>query len=557
MIHSSPRLLPVLLLTTVILPAPLTAASFEPDHTIREVLLYPDRAIITRTADLTLPAGEHEIAIKGLPHHLDEASVRARGTGKGLSILSVEVKRDYIEQIDSDETRQLLDQIEDLEAQVTDLNDERQVLDEKKRLLDQLSNKAGSVSQAGQPAIAVDDLQQLVTYYSEQTQAIAERKRIIERETADLREEIAKLRRQLNKIQNPGKPQTRNILVTVQAKSGGKATIQTDYLIHNAGWQPQYDVHASSTAETIELTTYGIIRQRTGEDWEDVKLTLSTARPSIGTTIPELDPWVLDFLSAAPAARKDYARSAQLGGEAKKEELRSNTFTERDQIAVEEEAPAPAQVITSTIETRGFNAVFVVPGTVTAPSDGEPHRCTASIQQMEADRSYLSIPKLSNRVFMKAKVTNGKGAPLLPGQLNTFVDNDFLGRSQLNLVAPQGSFEISLGPDDSIKVERTEKVRKEDTRGILSKDRETRLGYTIDLENFKDDPVAITVQDQIPVSRQGNITVRTPTISPKPTELNEETGIIEWTLTLEPRKKSTLEVDSIVTYPPGQPILGL
>ena len=41
----------------------------------------------------------------------------------------------------------------------------------------------------------------------------------------------------------------------------------------------------------------GEVRQRTGEDWSNVRLTLSTARPSVSARLPELDPWFIEFVS--------------------------------------------------------------------------------------------------------------------------------------------------------------------------------------------------------------------------------------------------------------------
>ena len=40
---------------------------------------------------------------------------------------------------------------------------------------------------------------------------------------------------------------------------------------------------------------YGLIKQSTGEDWLDAKLSLSTANPSIGGSVPELGVQLLKF----------------------------------------------------------------------------------------------------------------------------------------------------------------------------------------------------------------------------------------------------------------------
>ena len=40
---------------------------------------------------------------------------------------------------------------------------------------------------------------------------------------------------------------------------------------------------------------YGLIKQSTGEDWTNAKLSLSTANPSIGGSVPELGVQLLKF----------------------------------------------------------------------------------------------------------------------------------------------------------------------------------------------------------------------------------------------------------------------
>ena len=54
---------------------------------------------------------------------------------------------------------------------------------------------------------------------------------------------------------------------------------------------------------------YGLIKQSTGEDWLDAKLSLSTANPSIGGSVPELGVQLLKFKQPV-IMRKSYLESA-------------------------------------------------------------------------------------------------------------------------------------------------------------------------------------------------------------------------------------------------------
>lgn len=57
--------------------APLLAAPQAVDSRISAVTVYADRAVVTRTARLQLPKGQHEIALEQLPFQLDDTSLRA------------------------------------------------------------------------------------------------------------------------------------------------------------------------------------------------------------------------------------------------------------------------------------------------------------------------------------------------------------------------------------------------------------------------------------------------------------------------------------------------
>ena len=85
------------------------------------------------------------------------------------------------------------------------------------------------------------------------------------------------------------------------------------YVVPGAGWRPAYDTRGDVAKKEIELTYFGMVIQQTGEPWEDVELSLSTARPSLGASMPEIQPV---FLSPAafnprPVYRRPRGRAAR------------------------------------------------------------------------------------------------------------------------------------------------------------------------------------------------------------------------------------------------------
>jgi uncharacterized protein (TIGR02231 family) len=211
---------------------------------------------------------------------------------------------------------------------------------------------------------------------------------------------------------------------------------------------------------------------------------------------------------------------------------------------------------TANVEVQGFSAVYRVPATVSVPSDEQPHRCTISIMEMPAEQSYVSTPKLNPGAFVRAKVKNPNPAPLLPGQLNVFMGNDFVGSSRLALIGPEGVFDLFLGKDDTIKVQRKDKTRRDETSGIFTKSKVVKMGYTIELENFQSSDVTVSLKDQIPVSQNEKIKVSYKS-NIKPAEENKETGELTWNIPVPAKKKVVVDVDFQMEFPPDVTVGGL
>jgi len=558
----------LLCLGTVILsgclPLPLLADSFPAKHHISAVTVFPDRALVTRSGSLKLPPGEHQVVFEGLPMGLDENSIRASSKSKGFQIRGVELRQDYKKPEESEASRKLQAQIKALEERKQDLQDEQNDLTEKKSMLEKLSGKLTQGGDDKTKSTSVQDIKTFVDYYGAQISQVSSRLRAIERSTAELNRQLADANRDLEKLSAPASADQRTVLVTVDSTGTDDAELDINYLISGASWSPQYDANAQDDGGKIQLTSYGIVRQTTGEKWDDVRITLSTARPQQGTSVPELKPWTVNFPLPVPApstmANADYANTASRNGSLafnRDNAWNMNSISRQNGGQEVESELVSSQLLVSNVETRGFSAVYKVPGVVSVPSDNQAHRCTISIQDMSAKLSYVSTPKLASGAYVKAEVKNASEAPLLPGQLNVFMQNDFIGQSQLNLVGPEGVFSLYLGKDDGIKVTRKDKVRKNETSGILSKAQIVRLGFKIEVENFKKTEQSISIKDQLPLSQNEQIKVRLADCSIKPDKENKDNGELIWNLKIPSRQKKTIEVEYEIESPLGTMVGGI
>lgn len=83
----------------------------------------------------------------------------------------------------------------------------------------------------------------------------------------------------------------RIVAITVECADPTDAEFELTYQVHRAGWSPSYDVRiqvADTAKPTMKVHYFGSIHQSSGEHWNDVQLTLSTAEPRRGGSLPRI-----------------------------------------------------------------------------------------------------------------------------------------------------------------------------------------------------------------------------------------------------------------------------
>ena len=153
----------------------------------------------------------------------------------------------------------------------------------------------------------------------------------------------------------------------------------------------------------------------------------------------------------------------------------------------------------------------------------------------------------------EAKVTNDTELVFLPGDVQVFLDGAFVGSSSIDLVGPTEHFELYLGVDERIRVERRQLNAKVDVSvlpGIHGKMKTIDYEYLTTLENRRSSPSEITIIDQLPVSQHDEIKVEQVVFDPKPREQDEEKpGVHRWTLSLPPSGKQSVKLSYRVKHP--------
>ncbi|MGH8020223.1 MAG: mucoidy inhibitor MuiA family protein [Opitutaceae bacterium] len=524
---------------------------------ITKVTVYADRAIINRVANVELAAGSQEVVFSQLPHTLDEDLLHVSGNGTATaSILDVRAESTQLEAAANPRLAALREQARAIEAGLRALNDRSTVLQEQRDYLDQIktatvtppSTEGGSL-----PKLA--EWQQLVDFYTQSLGRVLVEQQDLDRQREDVQARLAATQREMQALQAPGQRTVKDVIVRLDVAEAGNMELTLAYTAHNASWSPTYDVRVSSADKAITLGYAAMVRQSTGEDWSGVQLLLSTARPALGGTPPELSPWYV---------REERPRPSPMAKAADEHVLLSpfevGTKNEKRFYGGSQPAEPPMQrdlqTTSASVQAGLTSATFTIPYPAGVPADNAPHKVSIASHPLSGELSHIAVPKLAEHAYLRAAVQNTSEFPLIGGPVNLYLDNNYVARSHIETVMPKEKFDLDLGVDDSIKVERKLINRLQENTGIISRNQRITCDWLITIQNNSAAPQKIVVQDQMPIPQHEEITVKL--LAPPPNAVQkDEDGLLTWTLNLAPAEKRELPLKISVEYPSDFPIEGL
>jgi uncharacterized protein (TIGR02231 family) len=196
--------------------------------------------------------------------------------------------------------------------------------------------------------------------------------------------------------------------------------------------------------------------------------------------------------------------------------------------------------------------VFRIKTLETVPSDGSPHKVMIAASTFKCGVDRVATPKLSAHMFLKTQIHNTSDFPYMPGDMNIFLENNFIGSGAIEMVSPGERFEVFLGADEGIKVTRRLENKRVEA-GTLQK---AHYVYAIKVENFKNKAVKLSVIDQLPISRDSDVEVIPDPDLTSPTSKTTE-GRLTWELEIEPGKSKEIKLGYRVYYPANKPVHGL
>jgi uncharacterized protein (TIGR02231 family) len=525
------------------LSLPASSAELEVASKIESVSLSPDAATVTRVAELDLNPGDVTLIFKNLPFSLDPASLRLTGSAQEkitIGTLEARVSPGDIKSNDSA-----------IEARLRALRADREGWQVS---IDALSAKQAMMlrfSQSGPEKLSPEsrplDIAQWNAAWDTVGNALAkvgDELRAAKARARDIDQDMKALEnnRERPVSRGPG----RDVVASLQVPAAsGKARLELSYRVPGASWLPTYDANVDTTGgkPRLDFVRRATVMQRTGEDWNDAALSVSTVRVSGGTAAPDMQTQRLAFYEP-PVPPPDAA--AKAAGTAPRAASRALN----DAVAA-----APAQIAASErvagLESGAFQATYQVPGRLSVPGDGTPKSFVLSSRQISPTTLIKAVPALDATAYVEGHFTNEEDAPLLPGEVRVRRDNTFVGSGRLGLVAPGDAVDLGFGADDKVKVTRVPMRRKENEPNWLGQTKTEVREFKTTVKNLHDFPVRVTVIDQIPISENTAIIIEQLPQTTPPTEkqVADKRGVMSWTYDLAPGEAKDIRLAYRMKWP--------
>jgi uncharacterized protein (TIGR02231 family) len=456
------------------------------------VTFFEDRAEVVRSASARAEAGVSAVAIAGVSPYVDPRSVQARVAGDAARVLSARVLwrahnkaalgREAIDALEAESLHarkqasaagKALERAERAEARATSL-------------ITKWAMAVAAVPRGARKPEVLSTWRSSLALLDREVReawssAAAARK---ERARAEDDLERAEARLEEGSIEMPRYEAV--IEVQLEAAEAREVEIEVTYRVPSALWRPEHLARLipaeGGAPASVEIVTWATAWQRTGEAWDGITARFSTARPA---------------RSASPPALEDDVLAA-----------RRKTDQERSRVRVE----ARDQAVVLAGLDRGTRAIEEMPGVddggepvsfeasnpVSIASNGRPFRVEIARRRVDATLERVLFPEIAPSAHVRATATLTKGGPLLAGPLRLVRGQSLIGRSKIGYVGAGEPFEIGFGPDEGVRVRRTQDEER-DTTQVLGTQK-LRRTVRVFLSNLSDEARRVLVTERVPVS---------------------------------------------------------
>jgi uncharacterized protein (TIGR02231 family) len=526
----------------------LHAKEITKDVTVTQATVYLKGAKVTATTQFNLPKGKNYVRLENLPRDIDPNTISIY-LPKTVSLMSVTPELQTLKPHNANaEELRLQEELKKNNRLMQLVNVQINMLNKEKNKKAKKQNKKIQRKLKKTKTKNVAQLDKLIAEYDKKLLATENALALLNEQNKELLEKQKEIQAQINQ----GKPTNTKTLgydVLLELDNTEEQTVELtiSYLIDNAGWVPTYDIRAKTDKKAVEINYKGKIYQNTGQEWNNIKLSVSSYRPNFNTQRPILNPlYATEYIIHHQQVHAQYTTTATSTGNLYQSvpmTVNENLWSPKDLDVILAE-PATWVAVTDS----PLSVIYELSKNHTIPSKLNPQHVFLDTKEVDADYVYHAVPSISSEVHLLAKVKNWNELNLMGGEAFLFLGDNFVGKSVINSKYTQDELPIALGTDERIIVRRTRMADKPEDKNNELQDTELHA-YEITYKNNMNFDVVLEILDQMPLSITQKIQILDAQY--EDAEFSKSTGALIWTRQLAAGKSGKLVFSYKVIYNKG------
>lgn len=494
---------------------------------INEITVYLTGAEVKSKIEVKLKKGKNIVIFQNISEYMLPKSIQVSFEGN-IDIQSITSETNYLKSDNFDPKNKIIrDSLDFLKNKIANLNNQIEAYNTEKALL--IKNQYIGGSNTG---ISLTELQKAAEFHRTRTLEINNSLWELEKQLAIFEDIFTKIEKQSAELNLKNNPQRKEIMIDLISESDQTSQFSIRYLIQNTGWEPSYDIVVSDISKPLTLKYKAKVYNNTGINWDNVKMKLSTADPTISASKPTLDTWTLDYQT------NDYDYN-------KNNEAYQQSYNKKGDI----QQDATQKYKTIAVSELSFEFPIARPYTI--PANAKPYSIDITTYTLNANYQYFALPKVEKDVFLLARITGWDTLNLIDGTANVYFGDTYIGESEISTGMIDDTLDLSLGRDTKVVASRTKK-QDFSSKTTLGTNKKESFTYDIVLKNNRSTSVNMILQDQVPISKQGEISVDVSEISGAARD--EVTGKLEWNVKLNPGETKKFTISYSVKYPKNRKV---
>lgn len=532
------RILYPLLLTLI--AAPAMAERIETQPRTAHVTVFPTGAAIDWQVDLDVAPGTHQLVLPGLPQGLDPSGLRLRAEGARIGAVSLQTDRALPDEApESTAIAAARDRLAGAQEALirfdADVAGRRAAADswrERVAITRDLT-RGDSRIEPGDLQATVDAAGGLIAEYMARAAEADGEADLLDNRRLELQRAVERAEAHLAAVTDETARHA-TLLVEVETTES-PAQLTLSGFTDAAGWRPDYDLRLDRAGGRLELGRGLVVQQASGVDWQDVTLTLSTARPVDQIAPTVVNEWIP--LLVDPAVRKLVSDVVSAGA------------------ALAEPVPEPIVVMASA-DTSGIAVVYDYPAPVTIRDGADALRLRLDEKALTPELLAEAAPRFDTTAFLMAETANTLDEPILPGTATLYLDGAMVGRTELKLTMPGEDLRLGFGPLDGMTAELRVPDASEGDRGIIRRSNQQTRTETLIVRNLTAETWPLRIVDRVPISHHHDLKI-TWKADPQPTDTDPDgrRGILFWQQDLPAGETREITLATEMRWPEGQTLM--